>query len=233
MLRVDKISKSFGEIKVLHNLSFAVKKGSITGLLGPNGAGKTTTMRIICGFLTPTKGNVLLDEVNIREDPIRAKLQIGYLPENNPLYYFLTPKEYLKFVAQLKKIPKSRIKNSIEEVIEACGIGEYQDKKIEILSRGYQQRVGLAAALIGDPKILVLDEPTTGLDPNQQLEIRKLIKKLKKTVLFSSHILSEVQQLCDTVVLINKGKIVFKGSLSSFSAKAKNLEEAFQKLTQS
>jgi ABC-2 type transport system ATP-binding protein len=219
MLKVNNISKTFGDTEVLHKINFTVRKGSITGLLGPNGAGKTTTMRIICGFLTPTKGDVRLNSASIRENPIAIKSQIGYLPENNPLYQFLTPKEYLEFIAKLKHVSKNRLSSNVNRVIDACGIGDYRNKKIEILSRGYQQRVGLAAALIGNPQLLVLDEPTTGLDPNQQTEIRELIKKLKKTVLFSSHILSEVQQLCDTVVLINKGRIVFSGPISSLSGK--------------
>lgn len=233
MLRVKNLSKSFGSHQVLHQLNFTIKKGSITGFLGPNGAGKTTTMRIITGFLSPTKGEVFLGSDQIKQNPKKFKKRLGYLPENNPLYRFLTPWEYLKFISQVRGVSPNKRKREIERVVELCSLTEVASSKIETLSRGYQQRVGLAAALVGDPDLLILDEPTTGLDPNQREEIKKLITRLGKTIIFSSHILSDVKEVCDEIIIIHQGKIVAQGSVAQLTKKGKvKLEILFRKLTQ-
>lgn len=211
MLVVKKIDKSFSGVKVLQKISLSVEKGSIVGLLGPNGAGKTTTMRIITGFLSANSGEVMVNGKKTKG--VEFKKEIGYLPEGNPLYEQMTVLEYLYFVAELRGVEKEKRKKEVLESVANCGLSQVCKKKIEILSRGFKQRVGLASALLGDPQILVLDEPTSGLDPRQIVEIRKLIKRLsaKKAVLISSHILSEMQQLCDEVVIIQSGKLVWSG----------------------
>lgn len=211
MLVVKKIDKSFSGVKVLQKISLSVKKGSIVGLLGPNGAGKTTTMRIITGFLSANSGEVMVN--GKKTEGVEFKKEIGYLPEGNPLYEQMTVLEYLYFVAELRGVEKEKRKKEVLERVADCGLSQVRKKKIGILSRGFKQRVGLASALVGDPQILVLDEPTSGLDPKQIVEIRKLIKRLsaKKAVLISSHILSEMQQLCDEVVIIQNGKLVWSG----------------------
>jgi len=219
MLWVKNLSKSFGTAKVLNNVNFKIEPGSVTGLLGPNGAGKTTTMRIIAGFLSPSQGDVFFNRLSITKDPLKIKPRIGYLAENNPLYSFLTPKEYLEFIAQLKGADKTGLAKEVGRTVDLCGIKEVINQKIETLSRGYQQRVGLAGALLNNPDLLILDEPTTALDPNQREIIKNLIKKLKKTILFSSHILSEVQDICSEVIVINKGQIVAQGKISQLTRK--------------
>jgi len=217
MLIVKNLYKSFGKKEVLHRINFEVGKSQIVGLLGPNGAGKTTAMRIITGFLSPSKGTVLINGINVASRPQETKALLGYLPENNPLYDFLTPYEYLEFIKTIKSPLEKERDQEIKKIIKVCGLTEVAKDKIDILSRGYKQRVGLAASLIANPSILILDEPTTGLDPNQRKEIKKLIKKLKKTTLFSSHVLSEVKDLCRQVVIINKGKVVAKGKISQLT----------------
>lgn len=219
MLRVKGVYKNFGEKEVLKNISFDLEDNSITGLLGPNGAGKTTVMRVIVGFLAATRGKIESKDKNA----------IGYLPENNPLYPNMTPIEYLKFIGELKSIDKNMIDENVKTAIKDCGLEKMAKQKIETLSKGYKQRVGLAAALIGDPKILILDEPSSGLDPNQIIEIRNLIKKLaeSKTVLLSTHILPEAKEICKKLIIINNGKIV----LNDETNKIKNLEKKFVELT--
>ena len=207
MISVDKVTKRFKDKTVLHNVSFEAKKGEIIGFLGPNGAGKTTTMRLILGYLTPTSGTIKINGINPQEDRIKILSTIGYLPENNPLYPEMKVREYIQFIASLKK------ENNVDDIFSAVALDEVLNTKIEELSRGYKQRVGLAAALCGNPDILILDEPTSGLDPIEQEKIRDLIKKLSKnkTIIFSTHILSEIEEITDKVIIIHRGNKVFDG----------------------
>ncbi|MFY8090710.1 MAG: ATP-binding cassette domain-containing protein [Chitinophagaceae bacterium] len=230
-LVVENLVKIYGEQKAVNNISFTVQQGEIIGFLGPNGAGKSTTMKIITGFLKANSGKVLVNNIDVAKQPIEVKKQIGYLPEANPLYFDMYVKEYLHFIAgihQLKNIPEE-----VANVIELVGLQVEQAKKIGQLSKGYKQRVGLAAALIHNPSIVILDEPTSGLDPNQIIEIRKVIKQQgkQKTVLFSSHILQEVEAVCDKIIIINKGNIVANDSLQNIKTNFGSLEKAFIKLT--
>ena len=219
-IEVNNLIKTYGNQKAVNNISFAVNKGEIVGFLGPNGAGKSTTMKMVTGYLSPDTGNAIVSGINVAEDPIAAKRKIGYLPEANPLYFDMYVKEYLDFVAGVHQI-KNR-SGKINDVIELTGLQVEKKKKIGQLSKGYKQRVGLAAALIHDPEVLILDEPTTGLDPNQIIEIRKVIKEQgrNKTVLFSSHILQEVQAICDRVIIINKGVLVANDTLANLQHKS-------------
>ena len=210
MIEVKNITKRYGSNVALDNVSFKIKEGEIVGLLGPNGAGKSTTMNIITGFIEPTEGEVFIDGIDMQKKPQKAKIQIGYMPEGVPLYFDLTVKEFVTYMAGIKKVDKKELKQEVNKAIESTGIIDVQNKLIRNLSRGYKQRVSMAGALVGKPKVLILDEPTVGLDPKQITEIRSLIKKLGKnhTVILSSHILSEVSQICDKVIIINKGKLV-------------------------
>ena len=214
-IEVKNLLKEYGEQKAVNNISFKVEKGEIVGFLGPNGAGKSTTMKIITGYLQQTTGEAFVCGINVAENPLDTKKKIGYLPELNALYYDMYVKEYLGFIAELHEVKNQ--KSKIEEVIALTGLSVEKKKKIGQLSKGYKQRVGLAAALIHDPEVLILDEPTTGLDPNQIIEIREVIKKQgqHKTVLFSSHILQEVEAICDRVIIINKGQLVADDTLSN------------------
>jgi ABC-2 type transport system ATP-binding protein len=207
-ITVNNLTKIYGTQKAVDDISFTVNKGEIVGFLGPNGAGKSTTMKIITGYLPASTGTATVCGLTVIENSNETKTKIGYLPEANPLYFDMYVREYLDFVSNIHTIKNK--KEKVEEVIKTVGLTVEANKKIGQLSKGYKQRVGLAAALIHDPEVLILDEPTTGLDPNQIIEIRELIKKLgtDKTVLFSSHILQEVQAICDRVIIINKGKIV-------------------------
>jgi len=214
-IEVKNLLKIYGEQKAVNDISFKVDKGEIVGFLGPNGAGKSTTMKILTGYLNKDGGEALVSGINVSADPLAIKKKIGYLPEANPLYYDMYVREYLGFVSELHKI-KSK-KSKIEDVIALTGLTVESKKRIGQLSKGYKQRVGLAAALIHDPDVLILDEPTTGLDPNQIVEIREVIKQQgkNKTVLFSTHILQEVEAICDRVIIINKGEIVADDKLSN------------------
>ena len=205
-ISVQNITKVYGEQKALDNVSFSVSKGEIIGFLGPNGAGKSTMMKILTCYIPQSSGIAEVSDLDVEKDPIKIKAKVGYLPESNPLYTDMYVKEYLQFVAGSYGVKKDRV----QELIQLTGLTPEQHKKIGQLSKGYRQRVGLAAALIHDPEVLILDEPTTGLDPNQLVEIRNLIKKLgkEKTVMLSTHIMQEVEQLCSRVIIINKGKIV-------------------------
>jgi ABC-2 type transport system ATP-binding protein len=205
-IEVSAVSKMYAHQKALNAVSFTVDKGSVVGFLGPNGAGKSTLMKIITGYIHPTEGTVLVNGINVLENPIEAQKNIGYLPEHNPLYAEMYVKEYLQFQADLYKVSK----DSVAEMIAKVGLLPEAHKKISQLSKGYQQRVGLAAALLHNPEVLILDEPTTGLDPNQLVEIRALIKEIgkEKTVLFSTHILQEVEAVCDRVIIIKEGALV-------------------------
>jgi len=209
-LKLKNLTKIYGSQKAVNDISFEIEKGEIVGFLGPNGAGKSTTMKIATCYLPPTSGEVWVGGFNVVERPMEVKKITGYLPEHNPLYLDLFVHEYLGFVGKLYGLSGQRLKDRVKEIVDLCGLGPEQNKKIEALSKGYRQRVGLAQALIHDPKILILDEPTSGLDPNQLVEIRKLIKTIsqQKTVVFSTHIMQEVQALCDRVIVINKGEIV-------------------------
>lgn len=214
-IEVKNLLKEYGEQKAVNNISFTVNKGEIVGFLGPNGAGKSTTMKIITGYLQQSGGEAWVCGINVAEQPLETKKKIGYLPELNALYYDMYVREYLGFVAEVHQVKNQ--KSKIEDNIALTGLTVESKKKIGQLSKGYKQRVGLAAALIHDPEVLILDEPTTGLDPNQIIEIREVIKKQgqNKTVLFSSHILQEVEAICDRVIIINKGVLVADDKLSN------------------
>lgn len=209
-LHVLHLTKNYGQQKAVNNISFEINKGEIVGFLGPNGAGKSTTMKIATGYLPPSSGTVMVEGLDVMHHSLRVRKVTGYLPEHNPLYLDMYVHEYLQFVGKVYDIESKKLKNRIPETIQMCGLTLEQNKKMEALSKGYRQRVGIAQALIHDPAVLILDEPTSGLDPNQILEIRKLIKdvSINKTVIFSTHILQEVQALCDRVIVINLGEIV-------------------------
>ncbi|MFL9481394.1 gliding motility-associated ABC transporter ATP-binding subunit GldA [Chitinophagaceae bacterium LWZ2-11] len=223
-IEVSGLTKIYGEQKAVNNISFKVNKGEIVGFLGPNGAGKSTTMKIVTSYLAQDAGSVKVCGIDVTNSPIETKKKIGYLPEANPLYFDMYVKEYLEFIAGVHGIKDK--KTAISKVIELTGLQVEEKKKIGQLSKGYKQRVGLAAALIHDPEVLILDEPTSGLDPNQIIEIRNVIKQqgLNKTVLFSSHILQEVQAICDRVIIINKGEIVADNTLASLQAGSKKTQ---------
>ena len=210
MIEVKNITKKYGSFTAVDNISFKIEEGEIIGLLGPNGAGKSTTMNMITGYIEPTKGEIIINGYDISRKPRKAKSQIGYMPEGVPLYSDLTVKEFVTYMAELKKVDRKTRKEKVEKIIEQTGLKDVEKKLTRNLSRGYKQRVSMAGALVGEPKILILDEPTVGLDPKQITEIRALIKELGKThtVILSSHILSEVSQICNKVIIINKGKIV-------------------------
>jgi len=219
MIAIKNVSKNYGHVAALKDFSAVINKGEITGILGPNGAGKTTLLKIITCYMYPSEGNVVVDNYDIYSKSLKIREMIGYLPENAPLYSDLTVIDYLKFIAAVRNIPKEKIMDRIQTVADQCGIRSVAYKRIDALSKGYRQRVGLAQALIHDPEILILDEPTSGLDPNQILEVRDLIKELgkQKTMLFSSHILQEVQAVCDRAIILNKGEIVGDGAPNSMS----------------
>ena len=210
MIEVKNVTKKYGSFTAVDNISFDVKDGEVVGFLGPNGAGKSTTMNMITGFIEPTDGQIIINENDISKKPKKAKKQIGYMPENVPLYYDLTVKEFVTYMAELKFVKRQDRKEQVEKVIKETGLESVEKKLIKNLSRGYKQRVSMAGALVGEPDVIILDEPTVGLDPKQITEIRNLIKELgkKHTVILSTHILPEVSQICERVVIINKGKIV-------------------------
>jgi ABC-2 type transport system ATP-binding protein len=223
---VENLTKIYGDQKAVDDISFEVKTGEVVGFLGPNGAGKSTTMKIITCYMAPNHGRVTLEGLDIDKDPDEVKKKIGYLPENNPLYTDMAMIDYLRFCAEIQGVESSAISKRIHEMVDVCGLNMERHKKIGELSKGYRQRVGLAQAMIHDPEVLVLDEPTTGLDPNQIVEIRKLIKQLgqEKTVILSSHILSEVEATCDRILIINKGKIVADGTSETLRKQAQGQE---------
>lgn len=228
-LIINNLTKTFGTQVALNNVNIRAEKNEIIGLLGPNGAGKSTLMKSIVGALKIEQGEIFLDDKNIVDNEIDCKKNIGFLPENNPLYLEMYVKEYLQFVANVHKIEASRV----DEVIETVGLIPEKSKKIGQLSKGYKQRVGLAQAIIHQPELLILDEPTNGLDPNQILEIRNVIKEIgnKKTVILSTHIMQEVEALCSRVILIHKGNILQDCAIEDFKGKFDSLEEAFTAYT--
>lgn len=221
-LEVKNLSKIYGEQKAVDDISFSAKPGEILGFLGPNGAGKSTTMKIATGFISASSGTVKVGGLDVESNPMKTRRMVGYLPEHNPLYLEMYVHEYLQFSGKTFGMANSAIKERIPEVISKCGLTLEQNKKLSQLSKGYRQRVGLAQTLLHDPEVLILDEPTTGLDPNQILEIRKLIKEVAKdkTVIFSTHIMQEVKALCDRVIIINKGKIMTDQSLENLEKTA-------------
>lgn len=210
MIQVENITKRYGSFTAVENINFEIEEGEIVGFLGPNGAGKSTTMNMITGFIEPTSGKIIVDGYDISKKPRKAKRQIGYMPEGVPLYSDLTVKEFVTYMAELKGVPRKEKKEKVQKAIKETGLTDVQNKLTRNLSRGYKQRVSMAGALVSNPKVIILDEPTVGLDPKQVTEIRALIKELGKehTVILSSHILSEVSQICNRVIIINNGKIV-------------------------
>ena len=234
MIEIRNLTKRYGSIAAVDDISFQVKKGEVVGFLGPNGAGKTTTMKIITGFIGPTDGEVLISGRDVFDHPMETKKIIGYLPETPPLYLDQRVEEYLHFVANLKLTPKANIKALVDKAIEKTNLGEVRKRIIGHLSKGFRQRVGIAQALVSDPEILILDEPTVGLDPRQVAEVRDLINGLRgeHTIVLSSHILPEVQATCERIIIINKGKIVAEDTLEGLSDKmqgSKSLEVKTQK----
>ena len=224
MIEVKNVTKKYGSFTAVDDISFEVNDHEVVGFLGPNGAGKSTTMNMITGYIEPKKEKIIVNGHDISKYPIRAKKQIGYMPENVPLYQDLTVKEFVTYMAELKRVPRKVKKEKVQEVLKETGLSDVQNKLIKNVSRGYKQRVSLAGALIGDPEVLILDEPTVGLDPKQITEIRALIKNLgkKHTVILSSHILSEVSQICERVIIINHGKIVAIDTPENLENKTKN-----------
>lgn len=225
-INVENYSKMFGPQTAVDNISFKVNTGEVLGFLGPNGAGKTTTMQTLTSFLSPTGGNIKVGQYSVLENPEEVTKHIGYLPENNPLYKEMGVIDYLFFVASIYGIPREKRRERVREMVKTTGLEKEKHKKIGELSKGYQQRAGLAQALIHDPEVLILDEPTTGLDPNQIVEIRELIKKIgkEKTVILSSHILAEVEATCDRILIINDGKIVANGTAEELQKRAQGKE---------
>ncbi|MBI4215113.1 MAG: ATP-binding cassette domain-containing protein [Parcubacteria group bacterium] len=222
MIAVKELTKNYGGAAAVDQVSFEIRKGEIVGLLGPNGAGKTTTMRMLTGYLPPTNGEIKIGGLDASQNPIKVREKIGYLPENNPVYAEMSVVEYLGFAGEMRHLPKTKIRERTRKVLKDCGLSDKAYEDIGRLSKGYRQRVGLAQALLSDPEVLILDEPTVGLDPNQIVEIRELIKKAgkEKTVLLSSHILAEVEATCDRVLIIHKGKIAAEGTPAELRARA-------------
>ena len=226
MIKVENLTKKYGELAALDGVSFEMQEGEVIGVLGPNGAGKTTLLRILVTFLEPTSGKITIDNLNIN-NPLHQqeiKSKIGYLPEHAPLYEDMTVVEYLRFVGKMQGINKNNLEEAVFNVVEKCGLEKKENKEISTLSKGYHQRLGIAQALIHSPKIIILDEPTTGLDPNQRIEIKNLIKEIgkTKTVILSSHVLSEIQSTCSRVLIINKGKIVADGTPENLEADSRS-----------
>lgn len=232
-IKIQNLSKVYGTQRAVDDISFEVTKGEIVGFLGPNGAGKSTTMKILTGYLPATNGSVEVNGFDVKASPMQVKSSIGYLPEHNPLYLDRYVRELLEFAGSLYGLKGKTLQIKVAETIEMVGLGLEKHKKIGQLSKGYRQRVGLAQALIHNPDVLILDEPTTGLDPNQLVEIRDLIKSVgkNKTVIFSTHIMQEVEAICDRVVIINRGKIVANGTLSELKQGGKGIEDVFRELT--
>ena len=228
MIKVEGLTKRYGRTVAVNNISFEVEKGQVVGFLGPNGAGKTTTMRVLTCFLPPSAGTASLAGYDVLEQPLEVKRRIGYLPETPPLYPEMEVSEYLTFVGRLKGVPRSDIARRVDEVSGLCAIGDVRDKLIGKLSKGYRQRVGLAQAIIHNPDVLILDEPTAGLDPKQIIETRELIKNLAKagahTIILSTHILPEVEQTCERVIIINKGQLVATDTVDNLTHRLRGSE---------
>ena len=226
MIELRELRKSYGGVEAVHGVSFSAETGSVLGLLGPNGAGKTTIMKVLTGYHFPSSGKALVDGLDVEEDPIAVKSRVGYLPESVPLYQDLTVAEYLDFIGDARSLDRPARARAVERAIGACGLEGVYRKKVEELSKGYRQRLGLAQAILHDPPILILDEPTTGLDPNQIIEIRELIKSLgeSKTVILSTHILQEVEAICSNVIILNEGRVAAQGAPSEIGKALKGEE---------
>lgn len=231
LLKVDRLQYSYGKLCAVQNISFDLHKGEVLGFLGPNGAGKSTTMQMLSGILAPDAGEIVIAGINIARQPTKARARIGYLPETPPLYPDLTVQEYLRYAAQLHKISSSTIPGAVQQVLEQCGLQQHAKKLIGTLSKGYQQRVGFAQAIVHKPDIILLDEPTNGLDPNQIREIRELIQQMGKehAIILSSHILPEVEASCNRVLIIHNGAVVFSDQMENL--KHQTLEQLFIELT--
>lgn len=229
MIEVKNLTKDYGSRRAIDSLNFSIAKGDVVGFLGPNGAGKSTTMKIITGFMSPTSGQALVAGSDVFENPIEVKRHIGYLPETPPVYLDMYVKDYLKYVAELKGVEKSKLSAAVDDAIAKMHLGDVRNRLIQHLSKGYKQRVGIAQAIVSNPEVLILDEPTVGLDPKQVAEIRELIKSLKgqHTIILSTHILSEVEATCDKVIIINKGKIVAEDRIENLAL----LEKGHLRLT--
>lgn len=227
MIEVKGLTKFYKQIRAIEDVTFTIEKGDIVGFLGPNGAGKTTTMKIITGFMPPDKGTAKVAGFDVFENPMEVKKRIGYLPENPPLYNDMTVQDYLKFVASIKGVESKRLKEEINRVSEKCGINDVQKRLIAHLSKGYRQRVGIAQAILGNPELVIFDEPTIGLDPNQVFEVRTLIKELakEKTIILSTHILPEVEMTCRKVIVIHKGHIVATENIEDLLRRRKKISE--------
>jgi len=219
MIEVQNLNKSYGGIRAIESLNFKIKKGEVVGFLGPNGAGKSTTMKILTGFMAPTSGSAVINGFDVFESPIEVKKCIGYLPEVPPVYTEMKVRDYLRYVAKLKGVEKNKIESAISQAVEKTQLGSVEKRLIQNLSKGFRQRVGIAQALVSDPEVLILDEPTVGLDPKQVSEIRDLIQQLRghHTIILSTHILPEVEATCERIIIINKGKIVAEDTLSNLS----------------
>ena len=226
MIELRELRKSYGGVEAVHGVSFTAETGSVLGLLGPNGAGKTTIMKVLTGYHFPSSGKAVVDGLDVEEDPIAVKSRVGYLPESVPLYQDLTVAEYLDFIGDARSLDRPARARAVERSIGACGLEGVYRKKVEELSKGYRQRLGLAQAILHDPPILILDEPTTGLDPNQIIEIRELIKSLgeSKTVILSTHILQEVEAICSNVIILNEGRVAAQGAPSEIGKALKGEE---------
>lgn len=235
MIEVRKLTKSYGPHRAIDHLNFTVKKGEVVGFLGPNGAGKTTTMKIITGFMAPTSGEVSVAGFDVFENPIEVKRRIGYLPETPPVYGDMRVGDYLKFVARLKQVPRDRIEQLVSRAIDKTSLGEVRNRLVQNLSKGFRQRVGIAQALVSDPEVLILDEPTVGLDPKQVAEIRNLIKELAgaHTIVLSTHILPEVQASCQRIIIINRGHIVAEDTLEGLGRRMLGGKRVYLKLRRS
>ena len=233
MIRIDSLSKEFGAVKAVRSISFSLNDGEIVGFLGANGAGKSTTLKMMTGYLTPTAGNVYVDDQNIIDNSLDIQKQIGYLPELNPLYAEMKVHEYLKFHAEIRHIIGEEFNKALKRVVGECGLKGVVHRTVGNCSKGYKQRIGLAAAMIHDPKILILDEPVSGLDPNQIVEIRELIKKLgkEKLVLMSSHILQEIQATVDRIIIIHEGKIVADGTSEELISDSKGMTQLYLEIS--
>lgn len=232
MIEIRDLCKDYGPHRAIHDLSFTVNKGDVVGFLGPNGAGKSTTMKIITGFMAPSSGTAKVAGFDVFENPLEVKKRIGYLPETPPVYGDMYVEDYLRYVAKLKQVPREKIEAGVRDAIEKTNLGEVQSRLIQHLSKGFRQRVGIAQALVSDPDILILDEPTVGLDPHQMHEIRELIRELKgqHTIILSTHILPEVQAVCEKAIIINKGRIVAEDSIANLSSIEKGQSRVFVRL---
>ena len=235
MIEIQDLQKSFGDFRAVDGVSFSVEPGEVLGFLGPNGAGKSTTMRMITGFLTPTGGGVKVAGADVGADPIAAKRRIGYLPEGAPLYPDMTPRTLLEFIAEVRGVPASERRARIEKVVAQVHIAGVLDQRIDTLSKGFKRRVGLAQAIVHDPEILILDEPTDGLDPNQKHEVRQLIEEMSqdKVIILSTHILEEVEAVCSRAIIITHGKVVYDGTPQELKERSPSgrLDEVFREIT--